>query len=151
MSINLVEICRLKYPGQVEAFNITFSQPENDILIIDWNVEGVPKPSEADLLAESALWEPIYELNALKNASRIIIQNLLDKTAHEKEYKDALHCVSYASSANIIWKAEADLFITWRDDLYEAALSILDGIQNNNDPVPTEEEFLSALPAFSWP
>jgi hypothetical protein len=151
MSINIVEICRLKYPGQVEAWNITFRQPEEDILIDTWNVEGVEQPTEASLLAEASIWEPIYQLNLLKATSRGLIQNLLDTTAQAKTYNDALHCVSYGLSTNTQWLAEATAFIAWRDNVYETSLAILDGVENNNDPVPTETEFLNALPTITWP
>lgn len=151
MAINIVEICRLKYPGQIEAWNITFRQPEDDILIDYWNVEGVEQPSEASLLAESATWEPIYQLNQLKLTSKSLIQNLLDTTAQAKDYHDAIHCVSYGLSTHAAWLAQATAFIAWRDDVYEASIAILDGIQNNGDPVPSEQDFLAALPSIVWP
>ncbi len=151
MAINIVEICRLKYPGQIELGNITFRMPEEDILIDYWNVDGVSQPTEASLLAEANIWEPIYMLNQLKASSRVLLQSLLDTTAQAKTYNDALHCVSYGLSTNVQWLAEATTFIAWRDDIYEAALAILDGIENNGDPVPTEQEFLAALPTITWP
>lgn len=149
--MNIVDVCIIQYPGQVEAGNITFRQPEEDILLDIWNVDGVPRPTEAELEAMIPGLEAIYQLNQLKATSKGLIQNLLDTTAQTKTYNDALHCVSYGLSTNVTWKAEAEAFIAWRDDVYEAALAILDGVENNNDPVPTEQEFLAELPVIIWP
>ncbi len=149
--MNIVDVCIIQYPGQVEIGNITFRQPEDDILIDYWNVDGVPQPTEQELLDLIPTLEPIYQLNQLKAISKGLIQNLLDTTAQSKTYNDSLHCVSYGLSTNVTWQAEAETFIAWRDDVYETALAILDGVENNNDPVPTEQEFLAALPAIVWP
>ena len=149
--MNIVDVCIIQYPGQVEAGNITFRQPDKDILIDIWNVDGVPRPTEAELEALIPGLEAAYQLNQLKATSKILIQNLLDTTAQSKTYNDSLHCVSYGLSTNVAWKAEAEAFIAWRDDVYETALTILDGIENNNDPIPTEQEFLNALPTIVWP
>lgn len=149
--MNIVDVCIIQYPSQIEAGNITFRQPDEDILIDTWNVDGVPRPTEAELEALIPGLEAAYQLNQLKATSKIFIQNLLDTTAQSKTYNDSLHCVSYGLSTNVVWKAEAEAFIAWRDDVYETALTILDGIENNNDPIPTEQEFLNALPTIVWP
>lgn len=148
--MNIVDVCILQYPGQVESGNITFRQPDNDILINTWHVEGVPQPTEQELLDLIPSLEPIYQLNILKQTSKGLLQNLLDTTAQSKTYHDALHCVSYGFSTNITWKAEADAFIAWRDAVYESALQILQDIENGA-PVPTEQEFLAQLPTITWP
>lgn len=148
--MNIVDVCIIMYPGQVEAMNITFRQPEEDILIDTWNVDGVPRPTEAELAAMIPSLEAAYQLNQLKAASKYLIQNLLDTTAQTKTYNDALHCVSYGLSTNTQWKAEAETFIAWRDDVYETALQILSDVEGGA-PVPTEQEFLAELPAIVWP
>jgi hypothetical protein len=148
--MNIVDVCIIQYPGQMEAGNITFRQPDEEILIDTWNVEGVEQPTEASLEALIPSLEAIYELNQLKASSKFLIQNLLDTTAQSKTYNDALHCVSYGLSTNATWLAEATAFIAWRDDVYETALTILQGVENG-DPVPTEQEFLDELPTITWP
>lgn len=148
--MNIVDVCVIQYPGQVEVGNITFRQPDNDILIDTWNVEGVPQPSEQELLDLIPSLEAAYQLNQLKLTSKGLIQNLLDTTAQAKTYNDALHCVSYGFSSNVTWKAEADAFIAWRDNVYETALQILSDVEGGA-PVPTEQQFLAELPAITWP
>lgn len=150
MAINLVEICRFKYPGQIEAGNITFRQPEDDILIQNWNVDGIEKPTEASLLAEAANYEQNYRLLKLKNACRILIEELIARKVAEKDYRSASSCASYALSTNPQWKAEAEAFIAWRDNVYITCYQIFDAVQNG-EPVPTQEEFLAQLPTLTWP
>lgn len=148
--MNIVDVCILQYPGQVEAGNITFRQPEDEILIDTWTVEGVPQPTEQELLDLIPTLEPIYQLNLLKSVSKGLLQNLIDTTAQSKTYADALHCVSYGLSTNVQWNAEALAFIAWRDSVYEKSLQILAGIEQGA-PVPTEQEFLAELPTIVWP
>ncbi len=148
--MNIVDVCIIQYPGQVEAGNITFRQPDDDILIDTWNVDGVSQPTEQELLDLIPSLEAAYQLNQLKITSKSLIQNLLDTTAQAKTYNDALHCVSYGLSTNVTWNAEAVAFIAWRDAVYESALTILTGVENG-DPVPTESQFLAELPAMVWP
>lgn len=148
--MNIVDVCIIQYPGQVEAGNITFRQPDEDIVLDTWNVEGVPRPTVQELLNMIPELEPVYQLNQLKAASRGLIQNLLDTTAQSKTYADALHCVSYGLSTNVQWNAEALAFIAWRDSVYEKSLQILAGIEQGA-PVPTEQEFLAELPTIVWP
>ncbi len=62
MSLNIVQVCQAKYPGEVEKLNITFRQTDFDILIASWNVEGVERPTEAELLAEADQYEAAYNL-----------------------------------------------------------------------------------------
>lgn len=148
--MNIVDVCIIAYPGQVEAGNITFRQPEDDILIQTWKVEGVPEPTVQELLAMIPQLEPVYQLNQLKIASKGLLQNLIDTTAQSKTYADALHCVSYGLSTNVQWQAEALAFIAWRDSVYEKSLQILAAIEQGA-PVPTEQEFLAELPTIVWP
>ena len=61
--MNIVEITRLKYPGEIEKGNINFRQPADKILIGHWAVEGVPKPNEDDILAEAENYRFQYETN----------------------------------------------------------------------------------------
>lgn len=64
--MNIVDICKLKYPGEVEAGNITFGKPADEILIQYWNVDGVEQPTEAALLADIPTYESTYIDNERK-------------------------------------------------------------------------------------
>lgn len=150
-TINLVEICRLKYPNQIELGNIGFRKPDQDILISYWNVQGVTQPLESDLLAESATWEPIYQMAQLKQNGSEAIEDLLNTTAKVKNYNDSISIASYSASTNAVWKAEADAFIAWRDAVWVSALQTFADVQAGTIPAPTLADFLAGLPTITWP
>lgn len=148
--INLVEICRLKYPGQIEAGNITFRQPDNDILIGTWDVQGIAQPSEADLLAEASQYDPQFQLNTFLALGQSLIGQKSDSVAQERQYNDAVSCASYVMSTNPQWKSESETFIAWRDALYAYGLSVFAAIQAGG-LAPSEEEFIAGFPVITWP
>lgn len=150
MAINLVEICRLKYPGQIEAGNINFRQPDNDILIGNWNVAGIPRPLESDLLAEAGIYQAIFDMNTLQNTCMTQIQAIIDSTAQSKQYADGVSCASYVLSTNVTWKAEATAFIAWRDAVFNYAINIMTQVQQGA-PLPTVESVIAGLPTITWP
>lgn len=150
MDINLVEICKLKYPGQNELGTITFYQPENSLLIQNWNVPDIERPLEVDLLAEAAIYQPLYELNILKETGERTLTLLLDKTAQERGYTNALYCASYATSTIPKWKQEAEAFVAWRDTIYHIAIDFYNRVQAGTQ-VPDIDAFTNALPKIIWP
>jgi hypothetical protein len=150
MTINLVEICQLKYPGQVEAGNINFRQPDNDILIGYWNVAGIPRPLESDLLAEASTYQATFDMNTLQNTCMTQIQEIIDSTAQSKQYADGVSCASYVMSTNNIWKSEATAFIAWRDSVFNYAINIMNQVQQGA-PLPTVESVIAGLPTITWP
>jgi hypothetical protein len=150
MTINLVEICRLKYPGQIESGNISFRQPDNAILIGYWNVPNIPQPLESDLLAEASTYQAIYDMNTLQQECLSQIQTIIDSTAQAKQYNDGVSCASYVMSTNDTWKAQATAFIAWRDSVFAYALNILAQVQQGA-PLPTVESVIAGLPTMTWP
>lgn len=150
-TMNLVQICQLKYPGQLEAGNMGFRQPEDTILFSFWKVPGIEQPLESDLMAEAPQWQPIYDFNVLQAACVAAIDSKLESTAKAKSYDSALSCASYASSTNATWKAESQAFIDWRDAVWNYAYLILDEVQRGVIPAPTVEAFIAGMPAMVWP
>jgi len=150
MNINLVEICRLKYPGQIEAGNITFRQPDDDILIGTWKVEGVRQPLEADLLAEAPQYQKRFELNAFQIIGNEFISAKLNSVAQERQYSDSVSCTTYSSSTNANWKAESLAFIAWRDVMYTYAINVF-ALIGAGGVAPTEAEFIAGFPVIAWP
>lgn len=152
MSVNLVDIIELKYPGQINAGNVSFRQEWSDspIKIIKWEVPGILQPSEDDLLAESSSWELPKKLKALQDIAEIEITKILDSKAQERKYKDAYSLISYAQSSNTQWASEAASFIMWRDKVYAYAINELDLVSKGGE-TPTIDKFLSGIPVLIWP
>jgi len=149
MTINLVELTRYLYPGEIEAGNITFRQPDEDILIDKWNVEGIKKPSEESILAQQPKIENQVRCIILSREINNFIGNLLNQNAKNKQYDDAISLISYADSNNEKWKSEASAFIAWRDSLYNYTYDQLALMQDNKRAVPSLEEFIKELPPQS--
>ena len=150
MTLNVAQICQAKYPGEVEKLNITFRQTQFDLLIETWNVAGVPRPKEADLLAEEAQYETPYNLIIFMQLGGILVQNSIDTTAQSRQYKDGVYCASYGQSTNPTWAAEAKAFIAWRDLMYAYALQVFSQIQGGQ-PAPTQDGFVAGFPVMVWP
>ncbi len=150
MSLNIVQVCQAKYPGEVEKLNITFRQTDFDILIASWNVEGVERPTEAELLAEADQYEAAYNLMIFMIVGQQLVQTAIDDTAQSRQYRDGISCASYAQSTNPTWAAEAQAFIAWRDAMFIYALGVFKSIEDGN-PAPTQEEFIAGFPTMVWP
>ena len=150
MSLNVAQICQAKYPGEVEKLNITFQQTPFEILIDSWNVNGIPRPTEEELLAESDQYESIYNLIIFQQLGRVLMQDAIDNMAQSRHYKDGIYCASYVQSTNPIWAQEAQAFIAWRDSMYAYGIQIFSDIQNGQ-PAPTQEEFIAGFPEIVWP
>ena len=71
----------------------------------------------------------------------------VEAQAHALEYNSAAHLAGYATSTVTEWQAEAQTFVQWRDDVWQAAIGMLDGA-DPTDP-PSVEDVIAALPA--WP
>jgi hypothetical protein len=150
MSLNLVEICLVKYPGQIEAGNISFKKPDENIYFAHWAVPEISQPTEESILAEEPQWVIPYAMFQAFNVFLPYIDRLLDTTAQSKQYGNAVSCASYVSSTNPQWKLEAETFVSWRDAVFVYAINIQTEVQGGA-PIPSFEEFVAGLPAIVWP
>ncbi len=151
MPLNLIDICTVKFPGQIESENITFRKPmDEDFQFVIWNVEGVPKPTEASIMAEAPQWERPYAIFQAFNTFLPYIDRLLDKAAQLKQYGSAVSISTYANSTHTPWKAEAEAFIAWRDAIFLYAINMQDEVQKGA-PIPSMDEFIAKLPTIIWP
>ena len=150
MGLNVAQVCIAKYPGQVEKLNITFVQEELGIAIDVWNVEGIERPTEAELLAQADEYQFAYDSIVFLQANEIFVLQSIDITAQSRGYKDGMYCSSYVQSTNLYWAAEAKAFISWRDLMYAYAFQIFSYVQNEK-PIQTQEEFEAGFPKIMWP
>jgi len=78
------------------------------------------------------------------------VNQLLDYTANAKGYEGSQSVVGYANSTNTQWKAEADAFVAWRDQVWEHVYIEYMAIDAGGD-IPNEDEFVLSLPKIVWP
>ncbi|MDH2092534.1 hypothetical protein N5K21_27860 [Rhizobium pusense] len=79
------------------------------------------------------------------------IQNLVDETAREKQFRDGVTLASYIGSTKPKWAAEAQAFVAWRDNVWFYAYGELDKVQAGHRPQPTVEQFLDEIARIAWP
>lgn len=79
------------------------------------------------------------------------IQNLVDSTAREKQFRDGVTLASYTASTKPKWAAEAQAFVAWRDNVWFYAYGELAKVQAGQRPQPTVEQFLSEIARIAWP
>lgn len=79
------------------------------------------------------------------------IQNLLDSTARERQFRDGVTLASYTASTKPKWAAEAQAFVAWRDHVWFYAYGELAKVQAGQRQQPTVEQFLGEIARIAWP
>lgn len=79
------------------------------------------------------------------------IQNLVDSTARERQFRDGVTLASYTASTKPKWAAEAQAFVAWRDNVWFYAYGELAKVQAGQRPQPTVDQFLGEIARIAWP
>lgn len=87
----------------------------------------------------------------LQTEFEMAIEDLMDKKAKSKNYRNPNRLMLYTSSKKQKWKDEADAFISWRDDMFEYCYQEMEKIMLQQRDLPTVQEFLDELPEMVWP
>ncbi len=152
VTMSLIDVCHYLYPGEFENGNIAFGQnPGEDAFITKWQVPNVNQPTIDYLKSQIPIYQNAFEITYFRKIARIFLQNHVDEVAQQREYFSGISCASYLNSTNPQWAQEAQAFIDWRDDVYAYAYSVLDAIENEEAPIPSEEDFINSLPVLVWP
>lgn len=107
-------------------------------------------------IAEEALSEDDPEFLAFLNPVSITdyenaIQNLVDSTARDRQFRDGVTLASYIGSTKPNWAAEAQAFVAWRDNVWFYAYGELVKVQAGQRAQPTAEQFLAEIEPIAWP
>lgn len=79
------------------------------------------------------------------------IQETVDQTARQMQFRDGVTLASYTASTNTQWAAEAIAFVAWRDAVWAHAYAELAKVQTGQREQPTIDEFIAGLPKIAWP
>jgi hypothetical protein len=150
MSMTIIDVVECKYPGQINLGNVSFRKPENEILINEWNVPNVERPSELELEAEIPQYQRQFNVQTFKKDIDAKVSALLNSTAQSRGYSDSQSIVSYVSSSNTQWQAEAQAFVSWRDQVWERIYIEYMAIDAGGS-IPNEDMFMVSLPQIVWP
>jgi hypothetical protein len=150
--MTLIDICVLLYIGQVEAGNITFWQPDDDVLIKTWNVEGVPQPTEQSIWDQQSTFQRQFDINLSSALFNVVINDTLKSTAEQKQYSGTLSILSYLHSTNTTWASEASAFYQYRDAVYSYFIALMANLNSDpNSTIPDVPTFTQGLPTITWP
>jgi hypothetical protein len=76
----------------------------------------------------------------------------VEATAQAKGYNGAAHCAGYVNSTIPPWRAEAEAFIAWRDQVWLFVFEKLAQVEAGEIPAPESAEALIGwLPEIEWP
>lgn len=79
------------------------------------------------------------------------LERHVEGVAISHSYSSAVSLATYAASAVPLWKAEADAFVAWRDQVWVYVLGELDKVQNGERKPPPLDVLIAELPAMVWP
>lgn len=79
------------------------------------------------------------------------VQAELDKQARALGYDSMLSLVSYTGSSEKRFSAEAAAAVAWRDQVWLAAIGIMQAVKAGKQAAPTAAELLALLPPANWP
>lgn len=78
----------------------------------------------------------------------------VDAVAQARQYDSGISCASYVGSSNLMWAAEAQAFVLWRDAFWQRAFEELANVQAGLRPQPTIEGFVEEMAThlpMVWP
>ncbi|ACI57417.1 hypothetical protein Rleg2_4155 [Rhizobium leguminosarum bv. trifolii WSM2304] len=116
---------------------------------------GAPQPGQQF----SAIDDSNEEVQALINPKRTLgladyaaaVQAHVDAVAMSREFHDGVTAATYLTSTIPRWKADAEAFVAWRDQVWAYSYGELDKVKNGQRLQPTINAFINELPAISWP
>lgn len=74
----------------------------------------------------------------------------VQETARSRGYNGASSCASYVASTVASWRAEAEAFVAWRDQVYLEVFEMLAAVRAGR-AAPSVEAVVAAIPAITWP
>lgn len=113
---------------------------------LEWYSTDISKPSLEDLEALT----PQINIEIFKTDINRKVNDLLTTTAQSHGYSSIESIISYAVSTNAQWKAEADTFVAWRDQVWEHVYVEYMVIDAGGE-IPDEDVFMATLPKIIWP
>jgi len=148
------EIITTVYASQwaLNQFTLGDANDGKGAFITSWSVPNVTQPTHAEVMAmETPDIAFEYAYTDFLSAYLAQLRGLIDGVARQKNYDDAISCVSYVSSSDLKWRIEAETFSAWRDAVWNYLYAQQVLILNKSRPIPSIEELNAELPVISWP
>lgn len=94
---------------------------------------------------------PMADRPALQSTYTGAVQAWMDAEAMTHGYDDIKSAVGYENSDDPVFRAEAVACRSWRDRVWRACYSYMDGVLALELPLLPVSEFLAMLPQMEWP
>jgi hypothetical protein len=149
MTVTLADIIENKFPNAdlTQQVIIVDRKDGNGPKISKWDSSLGPIPTNAQIQS----WIPEVTLLKFRSKAEQLIEEYISNTAKSRGYDSTLSITSYISSTIPQWKAEADTFIAWRDEVWGWAIDQFSRIGSGEIPIPTLDEIKQAIPQITWP
>jgi hypothetical protein len=115
----------------IEASSPPIASNEEDIQALVTSISLTPKEIEKQL--------------------SLAVQRYLNNTAIQYGYNNIISACTYTNSSNLIFSAESQAFVLWRDAVWTFCYSYLSDVSAGTKSIPTESEIISLLPVFIAP
>lgn len=79
------------------------------------------------------------------------VQAHIDGAAKAREFNDGVTAATYLTSTVARWKADAEAFVTWRDQVWAYSYGELAKVMSGQRQQPSIADFINELPAIEWP
>lgn len=117
--------------------------PKGPVYYREYSVVDLPQEIVNDNLSE--------HMNRQKATFLQTAQKKLDDFAKERGYDDIKSAVGYAASTIPSFRAEAEICIRKRDEMWSALYAVLEKVQSNQIPIPKDfTEIEQYLPVLEW-
>ena len=116
--------------------------------VVEWHSPDIPQPTEAEITAKLAELQVAAQIEEY----RVAVQQHIDAMARSRDYENGFALAGYVNSAVPPWKAEAEAFIAWRDQVWLFVFEKLAQVKAGEAvPPETAQALIDTLPAVEWP
>ncbi len=122
----------------------------NGVVITEWSIPNVPQPTHDEVMAMQSEVQEQYDNQQMIITFAPYIENIINLTAAQRKYNSPLSLISYATSTNPNWSADATVFIAWRDAMWGYAIDTYNNVIAGVLPRPTVEQFMAGAPKITW-
>jgi hypothetical protein len=117
-------------------------------VITAWRTPDIPQPTEEEISAKVVQ----LQLQAQIDIYRQAVQRHIDTTAQSRQYENGFALASYVTSTVPSWRAEAEVFINWRDYVWVFVFDLLSQVEAGTEPPPeSPAALIEMLPSIEWP
>jgi len=146
------EIMITAYAAEFAKNQFGMADDGEGVFISFWVVPNVTQPTHAKVMAlDTPALEFKLAYDTFLSAYLEQLRTLIDGVARQRNYDNAISCVSYVSSSDLKWKLEAETFSAWRDAFWNYLYTQQVLILNKTRPIPSIEQLNAELPVISWP